>query len=381
LSAQQWREDLRFLARELPKRHANAFHFTRREDFEKAVADLDSKLRNADADAAWVGLQRIVSLVGDAHTYLQTPQDSASDLPIDIAKFGEEYRIVSADPSMASSLGARVIKVGDMPIARAAELCKELFSRDENPTSSDSFVNNTLTSGGTLHGLGITSNRNLVRYTLVDDSGREFTIDARSSSSDAAPVRPFKDMPLYMQDPEQPFECRYLAEGRALYCNVRAIRDLRKPAAEMLNLIREKSPDKLVIDLRQNRGGDYTAGEKYLIHPVRDLPSINRKGHLFVLIGTDTFSAAMNNAAQFHSQTAAILVGQEIGEKPNSYQEPQSMSLPNSHLTVRYSTRFYQFAPDGNNAIRPDEDIIATWADYKAGSDPVLAWVLKYSSP
>jgi hypothetical protein len=282
---------------------------------------------------------------------------------------------------MASSLGARVIKVGDMPIARAAELCKELFSRDENPTSSDSFVNNTLTSGGTLHGLGITSNRNLVRYTLVDDSGREFTIDARSSSSDAAPVRPFKDMPLYMQDPEQPFECRYLAEGRALYCNVRAIRDLRKPAAEMLNLIREKSPDKLVIDLRQNRGGDYTAGEKYLIHPVRDLPSINRKGHLFVLIGTDTFSAAMNNAAQFHSQTAAILVGQEIGEKPNSYQEPQSMSLPNSHLTVRYSTRFYQFAPDGNNAIRPDEDIIATWADYKAGSDPVLAWVLKYSSP
>jgi Peptidase family S41 len=379
LSAQQWREDLQFLARELPKRHANAFHFTRREDFEKAVADLDSKLPNADADAAWVGLQRIVSLVGDAHTYLQTPQDSASDLPIDIAKFGEEYRIVSADPSMASSLGARVIKVGDMPIARAAELCKELFSRDENPTSSDSFVSNSLTSGGTLHGLGITSNRNLVRYTLVDDSGREFTIDARSSASDAAPVRPFKEMPLYMQDGEQPFECKYLAEGRALYCNVRAIRDLRKPAAEMLTLIREKSPNKLVIDLRQNRGGDYTVGEKYLIHPVRDLPSINKKGHLFVLIGTDTFSAAMNNAAQFHSQTAAILVGQEIGEKPNSYQESRSITLPNSYLTVRYSTRFYRFAPDGDNAIRPDREIIPTWADYKAGADPVLAWALNYS--
>ena len=76
LSTQQWREDLRFLARELPKRHANAFHFTPRERFEEAVADLDSKLTN-DADTAWVGLQRVVSLVGDAHTYLQTPQDSA----------------------------------------------------------------------------------------------------------------------------------------------------------------------------------------------------------------------------------------------------------------------------------------------------------------
>jgi len=324
LSAQQWHEDLQFLAHELPKRHPNAFHFTPREDFEKAVSDLDSKLPNADADAAWVGLQRIVSLVGDAHTYLQTPQDSASDLPIDIAKFGAEYRIVSADPSVASTLGARVIKVGDMPIARAAELCKELFSRDENPTSSDSFVSNTLTSGGALHGLGITRNRNLVRYTLVDDSGREFTIDARSSASDAASVRPFKDAPLYMQNPEQPFVCTYLSEARALYCNVRAILNLQKPAAEMLNLIRERSPEKLVIDLRQNRGGDYTVGEKYLIQPGRDLPSINKKGHLFVLIGADTFSAAMNNAAQFHTQTDALLVGQEIGEKQTVIRNPEA---------------------------------------------------------
>ena len=52
LSTQQWREDLQFLARELPKRHANAFHFTPRERFEKAVADLDSELEYADSDKA-----------------------------------------------------------------------------------------------------------------------------------------------------------------------------------------------------------------------------------------------------------------------------------------------------------------------------------------
>jgi len=78
-------------------------------------------LANADSDATWVGLQRIVSLVGDAHTYLQTPQDSASDLPIDIAKFGEEYRIVSVGPGLERALGARVVKVADVPIQRAAE--------------------------------------------------------------------------------------------------------------------------------------------------------------------------------------------------------------------------------------------------------------------
>jgi len=121
------------------------------------------------------------------------------------------------DPGLKDALGARVTKVGDLPIARTAELCKELFSGDENPTSSDSFVNNALTSGGTLHGLGITNNRNLVRYTPVDDTGREFVVDAHSSASEAAPVRAFKEMPLYMQDPEQPFALYILGRlGRPL---------------------------------------------------------------------------------------------------------------------------------------------------------------------
>jgi hypothetical protein len=119
-------------------------------------------------------------------------------------------------------------------------------------------------------------------------------------------------------------------------------------------------------------------GEEYLIRPIRKLQSINRKGHLFVLIGADTFSAAMNNAAQFRTQTAALLVGEEIGEKPNSYQEARAMTLPNSHLTVRYSVKYYQFATSADNAIRPDQEIVPTWADYQAGRDPVLEWVLKY---
>ena len=183
-----------------------------------------------------------------------------------------------------------------------------------------------------------------------------------------------------MQNPEKQFQCSYVAGARTLYCNVRSILDLRAPSKEMLEMIRQQGPEKLVIDLRRNRGGDYTLGEKYLIHPIRTLPSINRKGHLFILISGYTFSAAMNNAAQFRQQTAALLVGQEIGEKPDSYQEPRSMTLPNSHLTVRYSTRFYRFATNGGNAIRPDQEVVPAWADYKAGVDPVLEWVLKYSA-
>jgi len=69
-------------------------------------------------------------------------------------------------------------------------------------------------------------------------------------------------------------------------------------------------------------------------------------------------------------------VGQTIGEKPNGYAEVRSMLLPNSQLTVHYSTRYYKFSEGGENAIRPDREITPSWADYKAGRDPVLEWVL-----
>jgi hypothetical protein len=131
--------------------------------------------------------------------------------------------------------------------------------------------------------------------------------------------------------------------------------------------------------LRLNGGGDYFEDLKYMVHPIRDLSDINRKGHLFVLVGPNTFSAAMSNSAHFRFQTNAILAGQQIGEKPNSYQEVHETKLPNSHWTLRYSVKFYKFVESGENVIRPDQEIIPSWDDYRSGRDPVLEWVLNYA--
>jgi hypothetical protein len=44
LTSEQWRQDLRYLATELAKRHKNAFHQVSREQFEKAVNELDARI-------------------------------------------------------------------------------------------------------------------------------------------------------------------------------------------------------------------------------------------------------------------------------------------------------------------------------------------------
>lgn len=79
---------------------------------------------------------------------------------------------------------------------------------------------------------------------------------------------------------------------------------------------------------------------------------------------------------QFRTMTHATLVGQPIGERPNSYQEPRQFTLPNSQLVVHYSTGYYKFTSGPSNVVAPDKEITPTWEDYKNGHDPVLEWVL-----
>lgn len=117
------------------------------------------------------------------------------------------------------------------------------------------------------------------------------------------------------------------------------------------------------------------------IEPIKRRPAINQKGRLFVVVGRATFSAAMVNAIDFRKETNAILVGEPIGERPNSYSENDEMTLPHSRLVVSYSTRYYKFLEEDVPAVLPDERIDATWADFRAGRDAVMDWILSQPAP
>ena len=99
-----------------------------------------------------------------------------------------------------------------------------------------------------------------------------------------------------------------------------------------------------------------------------------------MLIGPATGSAAVINAAQFHTMTQAILVGQAIGAKPTEYSESRSMTLPRTRIIVGYSVRFYDFAYNKENIIAPDHEAIRTWNDARRGIDPALEWCLDYAN-
>jgi hypothetical protein len=189
-----------------------------------------------------------------------------------------------------------------------------------------------------------------------------------------------KEQPLYRQKPGEKFWFTHLPDSQTVYVSFRGYGSLGENARKLFQFIDDNPTKRLVIDLRQNGGGDFFEGRRHLIQPLKKRPELNQKGRLFVIIGRATFSAAMANAIDFRKETNAILVGEPIGERPNSYSENDEMTLPNSRLVVSYSTRYYKFLEEDAPAVQPDKRIDPNWADFQAGRDPVMEWILSPNS-
>src|SRR5690606_29622953 len=103
--------------------------------------------------------------------------------------------------------------------------------------------------------------------------------------------------PLWQRNEKQGFWSERLADG-SLYVNWRSYDGLADGGAALLESLDADHPRRLIVDLRDNDGGDYTVGRAF-IDEIASRPWLNRRGVLYVMIGRETFSAAMTNAVDF----------------------------------------------------------------------------------
>ena len=380
-----WRDDLHYLARELPSRHVNAFHAISRETFGGEVARMDAAIPRMNGDEVLVGLMRIVALVGDGHTHLDLPP-SFLRYPMELQWFGDELRVVAAAAPYHAAVGARVLAIGTTPIQDVMARATQLVPREENDGRTRLMATMQLTSPEALHGLGVIASRESAPFALELATGERATMalsPARLGDFSTWRLAAGQKPPLYLQRLTEPWWTEFLADTQTVYFSFTRYppdAEFRERAAALAKLLDESHARRLVIDVRRNGGGDFTRFRQLLLPIIKARAAINRKGGLFVITGPGTFSAATINALDLRNEANAILVGSPTGMRPTHYGEHAEFRLPNSGFRISYSTRYYRFGAESDSAVVPDQHIEPKWTEFRDGRDPVMEWILSQTN-
>lgn len=194
-------------------------------------------------------------------------------------------------------------------------------------------------------------------------------------------------VPLRGRHPGRPYWYQLMDDRDAVYVQFReAAHDPDDPPAQfvrrLLTQAGNREIDRLVLDLRDNHGGRGMWNQPFL-RGLPGHPRFDRPGGLYVLIGPETFSAAMLLLTEIEQHSQAILVGQPTGAPPDHFGDARLVTLENSGLTVRLSTIFWKNWPAGEfrDAIHPHLPVPDRFQDLAAGRDPALEHALLHSFP
>ena len=143
-------------------------------------------------------------------------------------------------------------------------------------------------------------------------------------------------------------------------------------------LVDEHDAERLVIDLRGNRGGNNYLTQPLVHGVIRS--RLDQAGKVFVLTDGKTFSAAQNCASYLERETWALFAGSPTGGAPNHCGDAETFVLPESgHMLFCSTVRWSDSDPhDERRWIYPDLPVETRFADFVAGADPVLEAVLAY---
>jgi hypothetical protein len=140
------------------------------------------------------------------------------------------------------------------------------------------------------------------------------------------------------------------------------------------------SPQRLIIDLRRNGGGN-----NFLFEALRkrvERSRFNRPGALYVMIAPQTFSAAQNSANRLERETFALFVGEPTGGAPNHYGDGEVATGAATGMVSLISTLpwFDSYPQDRRVWIMPDLPSPQLFADWRDGRDPALQIALTHTS-
>ncbi len=293
-------------------------------------------------------------------------------LPLAFHCYADGLAVVAATDRYREIAGLRVVQIGSL---RPEEFVAAVtpFIAQENDIWVRLQSINLLRLQPVLAHLHLLDAGGLLPLTLDGPSTRPLVVRVAHSSQQEQQLsfRQVRGTPvLYTSAPGKLYWWKLLPESRTLYIQYNAcVPESNLPMSEFARSVTAELDSRrvegVVLDLRRTGGGD-----SRVINPLKSVLTQHArrtKSRIFVLIGPGTMSSAMDNAVAMKMQ-GSVLVGERTG-KPNGSGAVKTLTLPNSGLSVRYTSKSFSVpkALDAS-ALEP-----MTLRDALAGHDAGLA--------
>ena len=383
----QWHQDLQALSTGLKApgiRFAGGIATRGQKDFAVLYPNFDREIQSIEADVPKLSdaeiLLRVMRLIASAHVAHNRVQPPAgmgffNRLPVNFHWFADGLAVSGATPEYGAALGARVLSIGGL-------------KPDQLLTSLEPYVSYENDAELRQGAADLMNARGVIEHLQLVDSDSHVTLEVEKAGGE--PIKfslPFvpagvektniwdripPPVPLYRSHPRVYYWHEFLADSATLFVQYnRCENDRKLPFAEFAKKVLadadSRAVKRVVVDLRWNGGGN-----SRVISPLISGLASRRKalGPVFVLIGPSTFSSAVDNAVELQRTLAARLVGEPSGGMPGGYGEVATLTLPNSKLVIRYTTK--AFGISGAKTLTPDVSAPFLLAEFVAGHDPAL---------
>lgn len=356
--------------------HASPFTRISKATFEQQLDSIKQASPGMNADEVLVAMMRVNALLADEHTRILYTDSTA--YPYVPYWFKEGVYIALADSAHSAAAHTKLLAVNGRPLDTIIAVLRELLP-DKNIMSVRSEVPALLQLPAILHGCGLTDAVRSIDVLSLNDAGD--TLHTMFSAIPSA-QRKMDRLPavkkMLRNSREGNYWYHYDTASGIFYFNYSRCFDekdktFEKFDWEMEREIRKNKPSRIVIDLRNNGGGN-----SGLLKPFISFlkgSRLDEKGKIFVLIGRRTFSAAVLNAVSLKRETHAILAGEASSGSVNHFGDIRFFDLPACGARVCYSTRYIKLNTRYDGPVLPDLKMEEQFADYIKGVDALLDYV------
>jgi hypothetical protein len=395
LPADAWQRDLAALRKSYAETHPNPWHKLPKAEFDRMADALAADLPKLDDTQAIARMIELVAATGEGHTRLTLPLPEGAGVflghakteapkvpvfttfPVRLQTASDGYVVMTAAPQHRDLLGAALISIDGKPVP-AIEAAMLPIVNGDNRGMKRAYLPSYLMLPELLRARGVIG-AEPPRFRFRIPNGREVErrLTALQSGADLGWAAP----------PATPIHELRTLPGGIVHAKIAEIghapgKSLAHFAAEMFAAVDAQPDPRLAIDLRGNPGGN-----NFLIDPiVRGAvarPQLWKPGRLFVLTDAKTFSAAQNLVNAMERWTPAVIIGEPTGAAPSGYGDSRRIVLPESGLTLRVSSLYWQDTGplDKRDTTSPHVSAPRTIADLHSGNDPALAAVSSFVKP